>query len=192
MYTVFVYRTQIYSLLHWYTVLPSCCCCPAPAVYRAALSPCNLYTDIHTATTIYRPARRAAVYRHQPEYTACTATPLLRHEVAYNIPTHQSIYRMFCHAPPRMPLRRSHFDSNGLLLLGYKYKGSTNKTRYSLNMAVSRLCCAWVGWGIYDILRGAGYSLHHTPHIKRGISRRLPFSRFAAPANYRQITGKLD
>ena len=30
-----------------------------------------------------------------------------------------------------------------------------------------------VGWGIYYILRGAGCSLYHTPHIKRGEIRRL-------------------
>lgn len=155
---MFVYRTQIYHLF-----LP---CRPAP------LPLCCLYTDIHTAPTIYRHVLpsppcpcHAAVYRCQSEYTARSPP-----------------------APPHMPLKRSYFNFDGLLLLGYKYKGSTNKTRYSLNMAVSRLCCAWAGWGIYDILRGAGYSLHHTPHIKGGNSRRLPFSRFAGPASYSQVT----
>ena len=139
-------------------------CCPAPTVYRAALSPCCLYTDIHTAPTIYR-------------HAACILLSI-------------GIYRTFSHALLHMPLRCSYFNSNGLLLLGYKYPASIVKTRYSPILAVSRLsggirlfgCCNrgvvcrvlhGVGWGIYDILRGAGYSLNHTPHIKRGEIRRL-------------------
>ena len=152
-------------------------CCPAPTVYRAVLSPCCLYTDIHTASTIYRHALPlSAAYRHAHQYI--------------NIQT-QHVPCPPCPAPLHMPLKRSYFASDGLLLLGYKYKGSTNKTRYSLNMAVSRLCCAWVGWGIYDILRGAGYSLHHTPHIKRGNSPAAPLLAFCQPSKYQQVTGKL-
>ena len=122
--------------------------CPAPTVYRSPLPPC-----------------------------CC-------------IPLSIGIYRSSSHAPLHMPLKRSYFVSNGLLLLGYKYPASIVKTRYSLILAVWWLlldvrlfwCCNrgvvyrvlhGVGWGIYDILRGAGYSLHHTPHIKRGEIRRL-------------------
>ena len=109
----------------------------------------------------------AAVYRCQSEYTARSP-----------------------HAPLHMPLRRSYFNSNGLLLLGYKYPTLVVKMRYSLILAVWWLLldvrlfwCRYryavhrvlhgVGWGIYYILRGAGYSLYHTPHIKRGEIRRL-------------------
>ena len=103
------------------------------------------------------------------------------------IPLSTGIYRTFSHAPLHMPLRRSYFVSDGLLLLGYKYPASIVKTLYSLIMAVWWLLldvrlfwhcyryavyryATWVGWGIYYILRGAGYSLYHTPHIKRGRS----------------------
>ena len=143
---MFAYRTQVYSI-------PSC---------RAVLPPCNRYTNIHAAPTIYR---------HALPYCC--------------IPLSTGIYRTFSRAPPHMPLRRSYFNSDGLLLLGHKYPASIVKTLYSLILAVSRLsggirlfgCCNrgvvyrvlhGVGWGIYDILRGAGYSLNHTPHIKRG------------------------
>ena len=142
MYTVFAYRTQVYTLLHW-------------------------YTDIHTTPTIYRHTRHAAC-----------------------IPLSIGIYRTFSRAPLHMPLRRSYFNFDGLLLLGDKYPASSVKTLYSPILTVSRLsggirlfgCCNrgvvyrvlhGVGWGIYDILRGAGYSLYHTPHIKRGKIRRL-------------------
>ena len=151
MYTVFAYRTQVYPLLHWYTVLPAVPSC----------------TDIHTAQTIYR---------HAPP-CCCISLSI-------------GIYRTFSPAPLHMPLRRSYFNSNGLLLLGYKYPTSIVKTLYSLILTVSRLsggirlfgCCNrgvvyrvlhGVGWGIYDILRGTGYSLNHTPHIKRGEIWRL-------------------
>ena len=140
---------------------------PAPTVYRVALLSCCPYTDIHTAPTIYR---------HAPP---CCCIPLSI-----------GIYRTLSRAPLRMPLKRSYFNSSGLLLLGYKYPASIVKTLYSLILTVSWLsggirlfgCCNrgvvyrvphGVGWGIYDILRGAGYSLYHTPHIKRGEIRRL-------------------
>ena len=152
---MFVYRIS-------YTSIPL-----VALVYRASLPPCNLYADIHTSPTIYRHA------------LPCCCIPLSI-----------GIYRTFSHAPPHMPLKRSYFVSNGLLLLGYKYSASIVKMRYSLILAVSRLSggirlfwCYYrgvvsrvlqgVGWGIYYILRGAGYSLYHTPHIKRGEIRRL-------------------
>ena len=120
--------------------------------------------------------------QHQP-YTAMPAMLLC-------IPLSIGIYRTFSHAPLHMPLRRSYFNSGGLLLLGYKYPALVVKMRYSLNMAVWWLlldvrlfgCCNrgvvyrvlhGVGGGIYYILRGAGYSLYHTLHIKRGEIRRL-------------------
>lgn len=119
-------------------------------VSRAALPPCCPYTDIHTATTIYRHA------------LPCCCIPLSI-----------GIYRTFSPAPLHMPLRRSYFDYNGLLLLGYKYPTSILKTLYSLILTVWWLlldvrlfwCCYrhvvcrvlhGVGWGIYNILRGAG------------------------------------
>lgn len=152
MYTVFAYRTQVYLLLHWYTVLPG-----------------------HAA--------RILIYTQRQPYTAMPG-----HAVC--IPLSIGIYRTFSRAPPHMPLRRSYFDSDGLLLLGYKYPALVVKTRYSLILAVWWLlldvrlfwCCNrgvvyrvlhGVGWGIYYILRGRGYSLYHTPHIKRGGIRRL-------------------
>lgn len=118
---------------------------------------------------------------------------MLRHRQAppcCYIPLSIGIYRTFSPAPLHMPLRRSYFDSNGLLLLGYKYPALVVKMRYSLILAVWWLlldvrlfwCCyryavyryaPVVGWGIYDILRGAGYSLYHAPHIKKGEIRRL-------------------
>ena len=150
---MFAYHTQVYPLLHWYTVLPC---------RHAACIP--IYTQ------------------HQP-YTAMPCH-------AVYIPLSIGIYRTFPHAPLHMPLKRSYFDSNGLLLLGYKYPALVVKMRYSLILAVWWLlldvrlfwCCyryavyryaIGVGWGIYYILRGAGYSLYHTPHIKRGEIRRL-------------------
>ena len=161
------YRTQVYHLLHWYTVLPSCCA----VLHR-----------LH-AVPLCRHAISIPIYtQHQP-YTAMPCR-------AVCIPLSVGIYRTFSHAPPHMPLRRSYFDSDGLLLLGYKYPASIIKTLYSPILTVSRLsggirlfrCCNrgvvyrvlhGVGWGIYDILRGTGYSLYHTPHIKRGEIRRL-------------------
>ena len=142
-------------------------CCPAPTVCRSPLPPCNQHPDIHTMPTIYRHA------------LPCCCIPLSI-----------GIYRTFSHAPLHMPLRRSYFNSGGLLLLGYKYPALVVKMRYSLNMAAWWLlldvrlfgCCNrgvvyrvlhGVGWGIYDILRGTGYSLNHTPRIKRGEIRRL-------------------
>ena len=145
---MFAYRTQVYTLLRWYTVL-------LPAV-----------PSLHRRHTV-PPCRHAA----------CILLSI-------------GIYRTFSPASLHMPLKRSYFNSNGLLLLGYKYPASIVKMRYSLIMTVSRLsggirlfgCCNQgvvyrvlhgVGWGIYYILRGAGYSLNHTPHIKRGEIRRL-------------------
>ena len=146
---MFAYRTQVYLLLHWYTVL-------LPAV-----------PSLHRRHTVPPPCRHAA----------CILLSI-------------GIYRSFSHALLHMPLRRSYFNSGGLLLLGYKYPALVVKMRYSLNMAVWWLlldvrlfgCCNrgvvyrvlhGVGRGIYDILRGAGYSLNHTPRIKRGEIRRL-------------------
>lgn len=166
---MFAYRISYISIPHCCIGIPCFFlpCCPAPTVYRASLPPCNQHTDIHTTPTIYR------------HVLPCCCIPLSI-----------GIYRTFSPTPPHMPLRRSYFNSDGLLLLGYKYPASIVKTLYSLIMAVSRLsggirlfgCCNrgvvyrvlhGAGWGIYDILRGAGYSLNHTPHIKRGEIRRL-------------------
>ena len=165
---MFAYRTQVYPPVALvYRASPCPAAVPALSVYRAALPPCNLYTDIHTAPTIYRHAHHAVC-----------------------IPLSIGIYRTFPPAPLHMPLRRSYFVSDGLLLLGYKCPALVVKMRYSLIMAVWRLLLDvrlfWrhagytvyrvlrgVGWGIYYILRGAGYSLNHTPHIKRGEIRRL-------------------
>ena len=123
---MFAYRTQVYSLLHWYAVLPSCYRYTAPPSCRHAVR--ILYTDIHAAPTIYRNA-----------LPRCC------------IPLSIGIYRTFSPAPLHMPLKRSYFDSNGLLLLGDKYPTSGNKTLYSLILTVSRLsgdislfgCCNW-------------------------------------------------
>ena len=157
---MFAYRTQVYSI-------PSC---------RAVLH--RRYT-----VPLCRHAISIPIYtQHQP-YTAMPCH-------AACIPLSIGIYRTFSPVPPHMPLRRSYFNSNGLLLLGYKYTALVAKMRYSLILAVWWLLLDvrlfWrcnrgvvyrvlhgVGWGIYDILRGAGYSLNHTPHIKRGEIRRL-------------------
>ena len=166
---MFAYRTQVYILLHWYAVLSSCC---AVLHCRHTVLPCRhaisipIYTYAHSTN-------------HIPPCPPCCCIPLSI-----------GIYRTFSHAPPHMPLRRSYFDSSGLLLLGYKYPTLVVKMRYSLILAVWWLlldvrlfwrCYRYavyrvlhgVGWGIYYILRGAGYSLNHTPHIKRGEIRRL-------------------
>ena len=172
---MFVYHTQVYPLLHWYTVLlPAVLSCTDGIPCRpAAMLPVYGYTHntnhIPPCSAALRSAmpRHAVVYRCQSEYTARSPP-----------------------APLHMPLRRSYFDSDGLLLLGYKYPDLVVKMRYSLILAVSRLsggirlfgCCNrgvvyrvlhGVGWGIYDILRGAGHPLYHAPHIKRGEIRRL-------------------
>ena len=148
---MFVYRIS-------YTSIPL-----VALVYRASLPPCNLYADIHTSPTIYRHALPCC----------CIPLPI-------------GIYRTFSHAPLHMPLKRSYFNSNGLLLLGYKYPALVAKMRYSLILAVWWLsggirlfwCCYQgvvyrvlhgVGWGIYDILRGTGYSLYHTRITKRAV-----------------------
>ena len=139
---MFAYRTQVYPPVALvYRASPCPAAVPALSVYRAALPPCNLYTDIHTAPTIYRHA------------LPCCCIPLSI-----------GIYRTFPPpAPLHMPLRRSYFNSDGLLLLGYKYPALVVKMRYSLIMAVWRLsggirlsgCCnrgalytvCCVGWG---------------------------------------------
>ena len=157
---MFAYRTQVYP------PLPAVLSCPDGI-------PCC-------------PAAMQSGYRYTHNTNHIPPCPAM----LLSIPLSVGIYRTFSHAPPHMPLKRSYFVSNGLLLLGYKYSASIVKTLYSLILAVSRLsggirlfgCCNrgvvyrvlhGVGWGIYDILRGVGYSPHHTPHIKRGEIRRL-------------------
>ena len=169
-----VYCVCISYIVHKYT---SCCIC-IPCFRPAVPFLHRLYT-----VPLCRHAISIPIYTQQQPYTAipCHAACIL---------LSIGIYRTFSHAPPHMPLRRSYFNSEGLLLLGYKYPASVAKMRYSLILAVWWLlldvrlfwCCYryavyrvlhGVGWGIYYILRGAGYSPYHTPHIKRGGIRRL-------------------
>lgn len=147
---MFAYRTQVYTLLHWYTVL-----LPAvPSLYRRYTVPLCRHAICIPIYTQHQP------YTAMPCHAAC-------------IPLSIGIYRTFSPASPHMPLRRSYFVSDGLLLLGCKYPASIVKTLYSLILTASRLsggirlfgCCNrgvvyrvlhGVGWGIYYILRGAG------------------------------------
>ena len=148
------------------------CVCISYIVYRTQVYPIVALAYRYTHSTNHIPPC-PAMLRHRQAPPCCC------------IPLSIGIYRMFSPAPLHTPLRRSYFDSNGLLLLGYKYPASIVKTLYSLILAVWWLlldvrlfwCCYryavyrvphGVGWGIYYILRGAGYSLYHTPHIKRG------------------------
>ena len=159
-------------------------------VSRASVRLCRSCPDcIPFSSSAMQSAYR---YTHSTNHMPpCPAMLCYRHALpCCCIPLPIGIYRASSHAPLHMPLKRSYFVSNGLLLLGYKYPALVVKMRYSLILAVSRLsdgirlfgCCNrgvvyrvlhGVGWGIYDILRGAGYSPHHTPHIKRGEIRRL-------------------
>ena len=157
------------------------------------------YTGIHLVAFVSRASVRLCrhaicipIYTQHKPYTAmpCHSPLPPCPAMLLCIPLSIGIYRTFSPAPLHMPFRRSYFNSDGLLLLGYKYPALVVKMRYSSILAVSRLsdgirlfgCCNrgivyrvlhGVGWGIYYILRGAGYSLYHTPHIKRGEIRRL-------------------
>ena len=131
---MFAYRTQVYPLLHWYTVLPAVLSC--------------------------RHAVRILIYRYTHSNNHIPPCPAM----LCCIPLSTGIYRTFPPAPPHMPFRRSYFNSNGLLLSGYKYPSSIVKMRYSLILTVSRLsgdirlfgccnrgrcipCTAWGGVG---------------------------------------------
>ena len=138
---MFAYRTQVYPLLHWYTVLLPAL--PLSLHCRHTVLPCRhaicilIYTQHQPYTAMHT---MLSVYHCQSEYTARSPP-----------------------APLHMPLRRSYFNSDWLLLLGYKYPALVAKMRYSLIMAVWRLsggirlsgCCnrgalytvCCVGWG---------------------------------------------
>ena len=136
---MFVYRTQVYTLLRWYTVLPSCC---AVLHRRHTVLPCRHAISIPIYTQ-HQP------YTAMPRHAACILLSI-------------GIYRTFPHAPPHMPLRRSYLNSNGLLLLGYKYPALVVKMRYSLILAVWWLlldvrlfwCCN--RGVVYRVLHGVG------------------------------------